>query len=171
MSRFTRKHKHQAVIALDHLYLPMVEISRRKALKACATGRAHILDLATWAAVPLQDAAGRPFQVVVFPRAKAVSETRLGTGRGFAAVHRRDGHRCQYDDCTARGDTLDHVVPRAQGGRSTYQNLVSCCSACNSRKGDRTPEQAGMKLKRPIRSPRAVLMERLQTLAEASRTA
>ena len=47
--------------------------------------------------------------------------------------------------------TLDHVIPRSQGGKSTWENLVACCHPCNNRKGDRTPEHAGMQL---LRQPR-----------------
>ncbi len=42
--------------------------------------------------------------------------------------------------------TLDHVKPLSAGGESTWENLVNCCTACNQRKGGRTPEQARMKL-------------------------
>src|SRR5207249_4042783 len=44
--------------------------------------------------------------------------------------------------------TLDHVVPRSRGGRSSWENLVACCYQCNNSKGDRTPEEAGLKLAR-----------------------
>ena len=48
--------------------------------------------------------------------------------------------------------TIDHVVPRAQGGESTWDNCVLACVACNKAKADRTPKQAGMKLrKEPVR--------------------
>ncbi len=47
--------------------------------------------------------------------------------------------------------TLDHVVPRSRGGKSSWENLVACCHRCNNRKGSRTPEQAGLKL---LRKPR-----------------
>ena len=47
--------------------------------------------------------------------------------------------------------TLDHVVPRSRGGRSSWENLVACCYQCNNRKGDRTPEEAGIKLARKPR--------------------
>ena len=60
----------------------------------------------------------------------------------------RDSHRCQY--CGQSRPTsqlsLDHVVPRSLGGKTTWDNIVCCCLACNSRKGGRTPIQAGMKL-------------------------
>lgn len=63
-------------------------------------------------------------------------------------IFRRDGGKCQY---CGRGFpknelTIDHVVPRALGGASRWDNVVCSCGACNRRKGGRTPEQAGMKL-------------------------
>ena len=62
----------------------------------------------------------------------------------------RDGHRCQYCGQKFHGSelTLDHVIPRAQGGKNTWENLVACSRKDNHRKADRTPEQAGMPLLR-----------------------
>lgn len=60
----------------------------------------------------------------------------------------RDDHRCQYCG-QARPHSqlsLDHVVPRSLGGKTTWENIVCSCMQCNSRKGGRTPHQAGMKL-------------------------
>jgi hypothetical protein len=42
--------------------------------------------------------------------------------------------------------SLDHVMPRSQGGKTTWENVVCSCVGCNSKKGGRTPTQAGMKL-------------------------
>ncbi|MBI1753568.1 MAG: HNH endonuclease [Acidobacteria bacterium] len=165
MSRHTKKHCAQIVLALDCHYMPMVEISRRKALKAMATGRAHALDLKTWSKLGLQDVASQPFHAVVFSKARAVAESKLGFGRGNASILRRDEHRCQYVGCMRRATTVDHVIPRCQGGPSTWANLVACCRECNARKGGRTPEQAGMQLRSAVRSQRALLLERFHVLA------
>ncbi|QNN25441.1 HNH endonuclease [Planctomycetales bacterium ZRK34] len=63
-------------------------------------------------------------------------------------LYARDRNMCQY--CGQKFPTseltLDHVVPRRLGGKSTWTNLVCACVACNSRKGGRTPTQAHMKL-------------------------
>lgn len=71
-------------------------------------------------------------------------------------IYARDGSRCQY--CGRRFPTselsLDHVVPRSQGGLSTWRNVVCCCVTCNVQKGGRTPQQARMKLVRPPIKPR-----------------
>ena len=62
----------------------------------------------------------------------------------------RDRNTCQF--CgrifPSAELTLDHVVPRSRGGRSSWENLVACCYRCNNSKGDRTPEEAGFKLAR-----------------------
>lgn len=65
----------------------------------------------------------------------------------------RDGNRCQYCNNVFPMNQLsfDHVIPRSRGGGTTWENVVCCCLKCNTRKGDRTPEQSGMKL---IRSPK-----------------
>ena len=65
----------------------------------------------------------------------------------------RDRNTCQFCGRVfpAAELTLDHVVPRSRGGRSSWENLVACCYQCNNRKGDRTPEEAGIKL---VRRPR-----------------
>ncbi|MFE6165560.1 HNH endonuclease [Streptomyces sp. NPDC056486] len=58
----------------------------------------------------------------------------------------RDQHRCAY--CGRRATTVDHVVPRAQGGADSWLNTVASCAMDNHRKADRTPEEAGMPLLR-----------------------
>ncbi len=69
-------------------------------------------------------------------------------------IFRRDRFTCQYCGEQPTGDalTIDHVVPRAQGGQSTWGNCVLACISCNHKKADRTPQQSGMKLKKtPVR--------------------
>lgn len=62
----------------------------------------------------------------------------------------RDRNTCQFCGRIFPSSelTLDHVVPRSRGGRSSWENLVACCYRCNNSKGDRTPEEAGLKLAR-----------------------
>ena len=66
----------------------------------------------------------------------------------------RDEFCCQY--CGAKGDlTFDHVVPRAAGGVTSWQNVVAACAPCNLRKGSKSLRQAGMALRKPPRQPGA----------------
>lgn len=70
-------------------------------------------------------------------------------------VFLRDDHRCQY--CGNRflksHLTLDHVVPIVQGGKKSWDNIVTACKPCNQRKGGRTPAQAAMRLRKKPSHP------------------
>ena len=64
----------------------------------------------------------------------------------------RDEFTCQY--CGSKGDlTFDHVVPRADGGITSWTNVVAACSPCNLKKGSRSLKQLGMSLRKPPRQP------------------
>ena len=66
----------------------------------------------------------------------------------------RDHFSCQY--CGSKGDlTFDHVVPRASGGVTSWQNVVAACSPCNLKKGSKSLKRAGMSLARKPRCPEA----------------
>ena len=105
--------------------------------------RSPSISLRTPAVVRLKKAIRSAKQVVRFSRMN---------------VFARDDFRCQYCGVkkTARELNYDHVVPRKHGGKTVWENIVSSCYACNDRKGSRTPEQAGVVLKKqPIR-PRSL---------------
>ncbi len=66
----------------------------------------------------------------------------------------RDEFSCQY--CGSKGElTFDHVIPRARGGRTTWENVVASCGPCNLRKGSKSLRQAGMRLRRQPDRPTA----------------
>ena len=74
-------------------------------------------------------------------------------------ILKRDRNTCQY--CGARDNlTIDHVLPKSRGGRDSWENLVAACVSCNNRKGDRTPSEAGMELKREPFRPSYVMFLR-----------
>jgi 5-methylcytosine-specific restriction endonuclease McrA len=81
---------------------------------------------------------------------KAGSTTKHAVRFSRINVYTRDGFRCQY--CGERKEmrdlNYDHVVPRVRGGHTVWENIVTSCYACNDRKGSRTPEEAGMTLRR-----------------------
>ena len=70
-------------------------------------------------------------------------------------VFKRDHYTCQYCGAQPGSEelTIDHVLPRSQGGVSSWTNCVLACMACNKRKADHTPEQARMRLRRKPVSP------------------
>lgn len=85
-------------------------------------------------------------------KASAVRPKRPAFSRAHVLL--RDQFTCQY--CAERKEpqalNMDHVVPRAQGGKTSWENIVTSCYPCNQRKAGRTPEEARMRLlKRPVR--------------------
>lgn len=81
-----------------------------------------------------------------------------------ANIYARDSYRCQYCGKKAGAEhkldiqelTFDHVIPRAKGGKTTWDNIVTACSSCNSKKANRTPREAGMTLLTEPQQPKAV---------------
>ncbi len=70
-------------------------------------------------------------------------------------VFLRDRFACQYcaSAMPASDLTFDHVVPRSRGGYTAWDNVVAACTGCNLRKGDRLPQERGMRPRRPPREP------------------
>ena len=67
----------------------------------------------------------------------------------------RDHFRCQYcgKQFPLKQLNFDHVIPKSRGGKTTWDNIVTSCIACNSIKGDRIPQEAGMRLRKKPRRP------------------
>ena len=73
-------------------------------------------------------------------------------------VYTRDGFRCQYcgEKKAMRDLNYDHVIPRVKGGKTIWENIVTSCYVCNDRKGCRSPEEAGMKLRKKPYKPNSL---------------
>jgi 5-methylcytosine-specific restriction endonuclease McrA len=70
-------------------------------------------------------------------------------------IYIRDGYTCQYCGATPPREelTIDHVIPRSRGGRSTWENVALACQRCNAKKGNRLLTELTMKLTRPPKRP------------------
>lgn len=73
-----------------------------------------------------------------------------------ANIYRRDNHQCQYCGTQFKSEdlTFDHVVPEAQGGTKSWENIVAACVPCNRQKDNRTPAQAAMPLRKTPAKPK-----------------
>jgi 5-methylcytosine-specific restriction endonuclease McrA len=76
----------------------------------------------------------------------------------------RDKYTCQY--CgkylkSPKERTIDHIIPKSRGGKTVWTNVVLCCKKCNLKKGDKTPEEAGLKLLKQPKAPKwqALILE------------
>lgn len=85
-------------------------------------------------------------------------------------IYARDRFECQF--CGERKPTeeltFDHVTPRSRGGKTSWENIVTCCVACNSEKANRTPEEAGMKLLRKPVKPKYLPSIQVRGMGAAS---
>jgi 5-methylcytosine-specific restriction endonuclease McrA len=139
------------VLVLSHAYEPLNTTSLRRAIKMVTLGKVEIVetfenDVRTTDLVIKAPAVIRLVHAITLTRKKVKFNRRN--------VLARDHWKCQY--CGKTGDeselTYDHVKPRTQGGKTDWDNIVCCCQACNLKKGGRTPEQAGMRLRSvPVR--------------------
>lgn len=68
-------------------------------------------------------------------------------------ILKRDHFTCQYCGTTRGKMTTDHVIPKRLGGKDSWENLVCACVRCNAKKGDKPPEEVGMKLRRKPKKP------------------
>lgn len=95
--------------------------------------------------------------VVRLLRFVRVRTARAGVPFSRANILRRDDYTCQYcaQPFDAEDLTFDHVIPASQGGPKCWENIVAACIPCNRKKADRTPEEAGMPLRRQPRRPHA----------------
>ena len=161
------------VLVLNKNWTALRVISAAEALADLFTGRVEAVDtdyqaydFASWHDLSVYatefEPSGRDFVKTVTSAVIVPAVVRL---LRFDRVHRpvlrlsrqniylRDNHTCQYtgQKLPASKLNLDHVIPSSQGGQTTWENLVCCAVDVNSKKGGRTPAQAGLKL---IRTPR-----------------
>ena len=72
-------------------------------------------------------------------------------------ILKRDNHTCQYCGIRSVPMTIDHIIPRQWGGEESWYNLATACVRCNTSKGNKTPNEAQMKLKKKPRKPTMIL--------------
>jgi 5-methylcytosine-specific restriction endonuclease McrA len=155
-----------AVLVLNRHYQPVHVTNVKRAFSLLYQGVARAIDeqyrlydFEDWAALAAGDEAVltvsrsiRVPRVLVLTAFEKLPRVRVRFSR--LNIYVRDDDTCQYCGRRLRRSelNLDHVVPRSQGGRTCWENVVCSCIACNLRKGGRTPEQAHMKLRRaPVR--------------------
>ena len=140
----------QPVLVLNASYEPINVCAARRALVLVLKGVAHAEEINGHCLHSARVAFPVPSVIRLLDYRRIPHRTRALSRKNILL---RDRHSCQYCGraCSAPELTLDHVVPRSRGGRSSWENLVACCHRCNHRKGDRLPEEAGMRL---LREPR-----------------
>jgi 5-methylcytosine-specific restriction endonuclease McrA len=144
---------NQEVLVLNSDYEPLNICNLRRAIVLVYLGKADVLHTNEKGQVASAEGQTMDMPSVVKLRhhvKRPLPELKLSRRSVFA----RDNYTCQYCGGASKDLTIDHVIPKRHGGGMHWENLVTCCRRCNSRKGDKTPEKAGMKLLRQPRRPR-----------------
>lgn len=142
---------NRSVLMLNQNYEPLTVCSARRAIVLMFQGKAEMIETADSLQIHTVDSAYDCPSVVRLWRYRKVPFKRIMLTRKNVIV--RDRHRCQYCNHSKGPMTVDHIIPKTEGGGDTWENLVCACSRCNNKKGDRTPEEAGMRLLRRPRRP------------------
>lgn len=141
-----------SVLLLNGDYLPLDTISVERAMILVLTQKVEILHAKVDKFIrtvnekfPFPEVVRLKFYVYV--RRREMVPTKKN-------IMQRDNNTCQYCGST-KHLTIDHVMPVSRGGGNTWTNMTTACFKCNNKKGNKTPEEAGMKLmsdpKRPTR--------------------
>jgi 5-methylcytosine-specific restriction endonuclease McrA len=157
------------VLVLNRHYQPVRITDARRALVMLYVGAVRALDadfrlfdFPSWTALASElddETVGTVNRRIRIPRIVVLQVyDRVPIGRVRFSRHNifaRDDHTCQYCDqrLTRKQLNLDHVIPRSQGGKTNWENVVTSCIECNVKKGGKTPQQAGMHLVKKPKKP------------------
>ena len=131
------------VLLLNANYEPLNVCTLRRAVGLMLLGKVEVLHHRE---LPLQTVRGNVHAPSVLKMRYVVRRPMPELRLSRHSILARDNYTCQYCGVKGRELTIDHVVPRWVGGDHTWDNLVACCRRCNLKKGDKTPQQASMKL-------------------------
>ena len=145
------------VLVLNQNYEPIAVCNAKKAIVLVYLGKAEIVESLDYevraiscsmpfpSVVRLQIYIYRPFTPVILSRKN---------------ILKRDHYKCQYCGKVNTVLTVDHIIPKQYGGKDSWGNLICACIRCNNKKGNRTPEQAGMRLlKKPGKPSRLFFLQ------------
>ncbi|MEW5993538.1 MAG: HNH endonuclease [Candidatus Zixiibacteriota bacterium] len=156
---------NRRVLILNQNYEPLTITSARRAIVLMFQGKAEMIEKADGLLIrTVSTSYALPSVVRLWHYRKVPFKRTMLTRKNILT---RDNHRCQYCGRSKGSMTVDHVIPKRLGGQEDWENLVCACSKCNNRKGDRTPEEAGMKLiRRPSRPTYITFIQRNYTIAD-----
>jgi 5-methylcytosine-specific restriction endonuclease McrA len=150
-------HRDQTLILTTHMQ-PHRVVPWQEAMTQLFNGKVQVLEEYDEIVYFSAERGSRLYMPAVARLLKPVATHKKAVKFSRVNVFARDNFTCQF--CGERRAmhelNYDHVVPRKQGGKTVWTNIVTSCYECNSRKGSRTPEQAGMKLRRPPLKPKTL---------------
>ncbi len=146
------------VLVLNATYEPLVTVSLPRAVALLLADKAELVEAAETKLRSQHVTLPEPLVIRLMAYVRIPHKLPLAvTRRGILS---RDNYTCQYcgHSLPSAELTLDHVLPRCRGGKTTWENVVAACKPCNHRKGDRLPTEAHMRLQRQPFRPRYIAL-------------
>lgn len=140
----------RSALVLNATYEPLSVVSARRAVCLILCDKAEVVECDEILVRSERLSVAAPLVIKLRYMVRVPYQRHAALSR--RAIFARDEHRCSY--CGAHADSIDHVLPRSRGGKNVWENVTAACRPCNLRKRDRTPEEAGMKLREQPRPPR-----------------
>ncbi len=141
------------VLVLNSDYEPLNVCNLRRAISLVYLGKVDVLHYNGFTVHTISGAFQSPSVVRLRNHVRRpMPELKLSRRSIFA----RDNYTCQYCGIHSKELTIDHVIPKRLEGPTTWDNLVCCCRKCNSKKGDKTLQQVGFKLRKEPKRPKYV---------------
>lgn len=142
----------QKVLVLNFDYSPLNVTSLQRGFTLVMCGKAEVIKSAD---NPISTFTTTYVRPLIIRLLRYINHRGAGMRVNRNRVFKRDDYECLY--CGSKKDlTIDHVIPRSKGGKNTWDNLATCCSRCNLKKGNRTPEEAKMPLRKKPFEPNIV---------------
>ncbi len=143
----------EQVLLLNVTYEPLKVIDWKKALTLLFLGKVEVLEEYEREIHSVRFTIKLPSVIRLLKMVKWVKRPVKFSRKN---IYIRDNYRCQYcgRKLSPRELTYDHVIPKSRGGKTVWENIVTCCPECNRKKGGRTPEEAGMKLLKKPKRPK-----------------
>ena len=138
-------------LVLNYSYEPLQFCSARHALIMVFGGRAEDLDSSGYCV--RTPSASFPIPTVIRVLKMVHRNRKNGIAFSKKNILRRDDYTCQYCGASDQPLTVDHVMPKSRGGKTIWTNVVVACKDCNLKKGNRTPLEINMILKRRPTKP------------------
>jgi hypothetical protein len=140
-------------LLLNASYEPLRFVDEKKIIKLLYKNKVEILDYWEKSISSINSSYKMPATVVIkrYINIQEARQFRFSKN----GVYNRDKWKCQYCGIQVymSSATIDHVLPRSRNGKTVWQNCVTSCQQCNSKKGSRTPQESGMRLLNEPKTP------------------
>jgi len=141
----------KSVLLLNTTFEPLTVVTARRALKLLFSKKAHSIEEGSAFMQTIRARVRIPSVIqIVYDIRKPYMAPKFSKRSVFI----RDSYNCQYCGKHTPKPTIDHIIPRSKGGKTSWSNVVTACHGCNNKKGDISLKEAGMRLIKEPHEPK-----------------